>query len=70
MTLLCSGAQNEWMQNKQQHTLEGAHYRQRVLHQDYPASDKVGIEESAVEGGKAQDPSNKLEVVKMFWIHT
>ncbi len=34
-TWLCSGAQNEWMQNKQ-HTLEGAHYRQKVLHQDHP----------------------------------
>ena len=32
---LCSGAQNEWMQNKQ-HTLEGACYRQGVLHQDHP----------------------------------
>jgi len=57
------------MQNKQ-HTLEGACYRQSILHQDYPASDKVGIEESVVEDGEAQDPSNKLEVVKMFWIHT
>ena len=34
-TWLCSRAQNEWMQNKQC-TLEGAHYRQRVLHQDHP----------------------------------
>ncbi len=60
----------KWVDAEQTTYLEGACYRQRVLHQDYPASDKVGIEELVVEDGKAQDPSNKLEVVKMFWIHT
>jgi hypothetical protein len=34
------------------------------------ARDEVGIEESAVEDGQADDPPNELEVVEVLWVHT
>jgi len=33
------------------------------------ARDEVGIKESAVEDGQADDPPNELEVVEVLWVY-